>query len=231
MRRIVRASRKLLTSKGEFTLRAVAAEVKMTPPALYRYVSSVEDLMQLVAVDIDTSATEGFRKVVAQQPEDDPAARLLAAGCAFRQWALSHKAEFHLVFTNPEVEHNEVLQTQAASGLFFHELLFRVWEKYQFPFPPTDELDEELVGLLCDPQVPIDMTDVPESMFGLIWVFMRSWVALYGTVTLEVYGHLDPRVIQHALVFRAMIAEQSALLGLADELPRLTPLIDELLAG
>lgn len=229
MRKIVRASRKLLTSKGGFTLRAVAAQLDMTAPALYRYVESHEQLMQLVAVDIDSTATEEFKKERDKQSADDPAAQLMAAAVAFRTWALTNKAEFHLVFTNPEVDHNALLQTQAASGLMFHELLFRVWEKYQFPFPAAETLEPELVSLLCDPQIPIDMKGVPEELYGLVWVFMRSWAALYGTVTLEVYGHLDPRVVEHGLIFRAMIEDQAGVLGLTDELPRMRALIDKLI--
>lgn len=231
MRRIVAASRTLLTGKGAMTLRAVAHEVGMTPPALYRYVDSHEQLLQLVAFDVDRSATERLAAARDTQAADDPAAQLIAAAVAFRTWALAEKSEFHLVFTNPEVEQSELMQTQSASGLMFHELLFRVWEKYQFPFPATGTLEPGLLEILCQPLIPIDMTDVPEDMLGLIWLFMRSWVALYGVVTLEVYGHLDPRVIENGMMFRAMFEDQAKILGLTDELPRLRPLIDELLAG
>ena len=56
MRRIVEASRRLVTGTGEMTLRAVANEVGMTPPAIYRYVDSHEELVRIVAMDIDAGA-------------------------------------------------------------------------------------------------------------------------------------------------------------------------------
>ena len=52
-------------------------------------------------------------------------------------------------------------------------------------------------------------------------------MALYGTVTLEVFGHLDPRLIESGAVFRAMLEDQAANLGLTEEMSRLRPLIAE----
>jgi hypothetical protein len=46
-------------------------------------------------------------------------------------------------------------------------------------------------------------------------------------VTLEVFGHLDPRLIDSGAVFRAMLEDQAALLGISEEMPRLRPLIAE----
>ena len=68
-------------------------------------------------------------------------------------------------------------------------------------------------------------------MRPLIWLLERAWAGLYGTVTLEVFGHIDPRIVEHALLFRAMMDDQAVPLGLTDELPRLRKLITSMLAG
>ena len=57
-----------------------------------------------------------------------------------------------------------------------------------------------------------------------------AWAGLYGTVTLEVFGHIDPRIVDKALLFRAMLEDQAIPLGLADELPRLRELMARMLA-
>jgi len=67
-------------------------------------------------------------------------------------------------------------------------------------------------------------------MRGLVWLLQRGWVTLYGTVALEVYRHVDARLVDQAVLFRAMIEDQVEPLGLADELPRLRPLLASLLA-
>ena len=229
MRRIVEASRRLVTGTGEMTLRSVANEVGMTAPALYRYVNSHEDLVRIVAMDIDASAAAEIAQVRDAQPEDDPAARMVASAVAFRQWALNNREEFSLVSTNLDVSCIEELQTESKTGLLFSELLFQVWARYQFPVPRLDELDPELVEILRDPLVPADLTGVPDDLRPLIWLLERAWAGLYGTVTLEVFGHIDPRIVERALLFRSMIEDQAVPLGLTEEIPRMRVLIGSLL--
>jgi AcrR family transcriptional regulator len=230
MRRIVEASRRLVTGTGEMTLRAVANEVGMTPPALYRYVDSREELVRIVAMDIDASAAAQIAAARDAQAEDDPAARMVASAVEFRQWALDNREEFSLVFTNLDVSCIEELQTESKTGLLFSELLFQVWARYRFPVPRLDELDPRLVEILRDPKVPADLSGVPDELRPLIWLLERAWAGLYGTVTLEVFGHIDPRIVEHALLFHAMMEDQAAALGLTDEYPRLRKLIDSMLA-
>ena len=230
MRRIIEASRRLVTGTGQMTLRAVANEVGMTAPALYRYVESHEALVRIVAMDIDASAAAEIGRARDRQPPDDPAARMVASAVAFRQWALGNREEFSLVFTNLDVSCIEELQTESRTGLLFSELLFQVWARYQFPVPRLEELDPDLIEILRDPQVPADLTGVTDEMRPLIWLLERAWAALYGTVTLEVFGHIDPRIVERALLFRAMIEDQAVPLGLTEEIPRLRELIASLLA-
>jgi AcrR family transcriptional regulator len=230
MRRIVEASRRLVTGTGEMTLRAIANEVGMTAPALYRYVDSHEELVRIVAMDIDASAAAEIAAARDTQPEDDPAARMAASAVAFRQWALANREEFSLVFTNLDVSCIEELQTESKTGLLFSELLFQVWARYQFPVPRLADLDPELVEILRDPVVPADLTGVPDEMRPLIWLLERAWAGLYGTVTLEVFGHVDPRIVDRALLFKAMIEDQAKALGLSEEFPRMRRLIDSMLA-
>ncbi len=230
MQRIVSASRKLVTGTGEMSLRAVASGVGMTPPALYRYVDSREELVRLVAVDIDATAAAEIAEARDAQPEDDPAARLVAAAVAFRRWALGNREEFSLVFTNLDVSCIEELQSESRTGLLFSDLMFAVWARYQFPVPRLEDLDPLLVEILEDPMIPADLTDIPAEMRPLVWLLERAWAGLYGTVTLEVFGHIDPRIVEHALLFRSMVEDQVVPLGLTDELPRLRVLMSELLA-
>jgi len=227
--RIVVAARKLLVRDGEVTLRAVARELGLTAPALYRYAASHEDLVRIVALAIDSDVAELVTAAADRQPTDDPAARLIAAAVAFRQWALDNRQEFGLVFTNVDVDCLMELQASASSGLAFSALLFALWEDRKFAIPRLDDLDPGLAAILRDPQVPADLSGVPDEQRGLVWVLERAWSRLYGTVTLEVFRHVDPRLVEEAHLFRAMIEDQAEPLGLTDELPRLRTLVDSLL--
>jgi len=229
--RIVEAARDLLVRKGEVTLRAVARELGLTAPALYRYAPSHEELVRIVAIAIDADVAERITQAADRQPADDPAARLLAATVAFRAWALANRQEFSLVFTNVDVDCIDQLEASASTGTKFSELLFAVWMERQFAIPRLDDLDPGLAEILRDPLVPADLSGVPDELRGLVWVLERSWSRLYGTVTLEVFRHIDPRIVEQAHLFRAMIEDQAEPLGLTEDLPRLLDLVDSLLAG
>lgn len=228
--RIVEAARRLLVSEGEVSLRAVARELGVTAPALYRYAPSHEKLVQMIAVAIDATIGERIAAAAATQPADDPAARLIAATVEFRQWALANRKEFALVFTNVDVECLDQYEGKTSCGMVFAGMLFELWEKYRFPVPSLEDLDPDLATILRDPQAPVP-PDAPDELRGLIWLLERAWSRLYGTVTLEVFGHIDPRIVEQSHLFRAMIEDQAEPLGLTAELPRMRELIRELLAA
>jgi len=228
--RIVAAARDLLVRHGEVTLRAVARHLGMTAPALYRYAPSHEDLVRIVAIAIDADVATRIKAAADAQPADDPAARLIAAAVEFRAWALENRHEFSLVFTNVDVDCLDEMAGSASTGMVFSGLLFDLWAERQFPIPQLDELDPGLAEILRDPRVPADLTGVPDEVRGLVWVLERAWSRLYGTVTLEVFRHIDPRIVEEAHLFRAMIEDQAGPLGLTEELPRLRPLLASLLA-
>jgi len=201
---IVRASRELLASGAELSLRAVAAKMGMTAPALYRYVTSYQDLVDLVAFEIDKAATVGFAAAADSRPADDPAGRLVCASVAFRQWALANSREFSLVFANPVADAACVrreLVTAHSSGHLFSGLMKDLWRHNGFPIPALSDLSATVVESVLDPLLPGKYDDVAREDRGLVWVIMEGWVMLYGVVTLEVFGHLDPRLIESGEMF------------------------------
>ncbi|HET7689226.1 MAG TPA: WHG domain-containing protein [Nocardioidaceae bacterium] len=228
---IVTVSRELLREPGGLSLRAVAQKMGITAPALYRYVASYQELVHLIAQDIDASAAVELAASRDRYPHDDPAAQIVAAAIAFRRWALTHREEFGLVFANPLTGHDnpEEMKDQQV-GLAFNDVFIRLWRKYDFPVPPLEEIHPSVVATFDDPYIPARLEDIPADAKGLLWVFMQSWVQLYGTVTLEVFGHCDPRVIESGALFYSMLTRQAEALNITDELPRLLPMIESELA-
>jgi AcrR family transcriptional regulator len=217
---IVSVSRALLRAGEELTLRSVAGRMGMTPPALYRYVGSYQELVDLVAFEIDKAATEEFRAAAAKQSADDPVAQLICAAVAFRRWALRDRAEFSLAFANPIADTACVrreLLTASTSGHYMNGLMLEVWQRTRFAHPELDDLDPAVAESLRDPVFPVDLALVPEGHRGLLWVFMQAWATLYGTVTLEVFGHTDPRVIESGSLFVEMMRGWLPRLNVPDE--------------
>jgi hypothetical protein len=56
---------------------------------------------------------------------------------------------------------------------------------------------------------------------GVVWMFDRAWARLYGTVTLEVFGHLHPGYVRTGALFAATMRDIGRPLGLEPEWDRL----------
>jgi AcrR family transcriptional regulator len=229
---IVSTARDLLREHNAIALRAVAQEMGMTAPALYRYVDSHEELLQLVARAIFRDIVDELATAAKAHPDDDPAAQLVTAAVAFRAWALAHPEEFGLIFANPAMAHQKGPDSAGiVFAMFFADLYERVWKRYEFPVPAASDLPDDVARLLAaareNDALPCDFAGAP---IGLNWVFMRAWSRLYGIVTLEVFGHLEPELIETGAMFRAMMHDNGLDLGLGDDLQRLMGTIDAALA-
>lgn len=245
---IVEVARRLLrSSSGDLSLRAVATEMGMTPPALYRYVDSYAELLELVARSIFIDVVEAMRVARDRHPDDDPAAQIVAASAAFRAWALGNHAEFRLVFASPLPDEGSAdagtapavvpprVDSLAACppgngadmfAAFFSEIFGRLWGKYQFHIPTDDELDPAVLAVLRDQLPPAKVIGAEGTVApGMVWMFERAWAALYGTVTLEVFGHIHPEFISSGALFRATLLDLGRSLGLEPEWDRLSKIV------
>jgi hypothetical protein len=182
--------------------------------------------------------------------EDDPAAQIVAGVGAFRAWALNNREEFRLVFASPpppEVQANANLPLMSLTdctpeemgarefGTFFADIFSRLWSKYHFPVPADDALPEGvLAGLTGEPVEGLEHKLAPTAQQagapvtpGMLWLFERSWAKLYGTVTLEVFGHVHPALITTNALFEATVLDIGSDLGLAGEWERLQVVVRE----
>src|SRR6266508_939235 len=91
---IKQTARQLLIDEGPaaISLRAIAREMGMTAPALYRYFGSHEDLIRHVVGDIFSEIGAGIAAAI-DTAGDGMTEKMIAACREFRRWGLGHKAE------------------------------------------------------------------------------------------------------------------------------------------
>lgn len=174
------------------SLRAVARDMGMTAPALYRYYGSLDKLVSALIEDYKVEVSDAIEAARDAVPADDPVGRLYAMSRAFRRWALDHKAEFALAFGSPPP--GITIDTDASSGdggfggMFFM-LLVELWHRTGYRLPPDEEIGDELRAQLVEfaTSCGADRLDLP---LGLLQVFCSCWIRLYGLVSMEVFGHL-----------------------------------------
>lgn len=186
-------ARKLLVTGGieAVSLRAIARDMGMTAPAIYRYFPSLEALVAGLAGDLYDELRQQI-EAARDAAGADPADQLLAMCRAMRRWAVGHPAEFTLIFGNPvpglarfteqcvDADH-----PGARFGAVFLDPFLALTRDNPLPTPPVDVLRQRLgthLAPLCAKHgdLPIDVA----------YAFLSAWTRLYGLVAMEVFGHL-----------------------------------------
>lgn len=221
---IVDVSRRLVrVSPNNLSLRAVAAEMGMTAPALYRYIDGQDALQVLIGQQILQDVERVVADARAAHPDDDPALQLIAMCLAFREWALTQAEEFAVVFANVAIR-NQTDQTRSA-GLGFAEVFGEVFmaahRKYSFPLQEASELEPEILEALESGREQQSLPcSFPGEPIGVVWLFLRCWARLYGIVTLEVFKHMDAPVVTSGGLYLAMFDDLAAELRFGEDWSR-----------
>jgi AcrR family transcriptional regulator len=198
------------------SLRAVARDLGMSAPAIYRYFDSREALIVALIADIYDELTEESEAARDALPPEDIAGRLMAVSRTFRSWSMAHPAEFGLVFGSPlpdfaAVPDGPTDEAGSRFGAVFAGLFFQLWAARPFP-----------VGEVTDPGLLAELEAYSEALGGqlppaALKVFLQCWVRLYGQVALEVFGHLSFAVQDVQPLFEDMLVDVAGWLGITDE--------------
>jgi AcrR family transcriptional regulator len=235
MEEITATARRLLVEQGPdaASLRAIAREMGMTAPGLYRYFSSREELLRHVVGTIFRELAADIRRAI-EQADPAPASeftsesarrnhialKMFAACSEFRRWALDHKDEFALLFGVPVPGFDDGRWDIAAQCALefagtFYVLFLELWNAIHFPVLAEPEIDPMLRPQLRHYRDKLG-ADIP---VGAVLVFMRCWVVLYGAVAMEVFGHLGFALDDPAPMFEFTLADLARLVGLEYPLP------------
>jgi AcrR family transcriptional regulator len=225
---ITATARRLLVEHGPdaVSLRAIAREMGMTAPGLYRYYDSLEDLLRNVIATIFRELSTDIREAIGEAGRLDVpdaeggkrthvAQKMVAACREFRRWALGHKDEFSLLFGVPlpglyEDSFDIAQECALEFGATFYTLFLELWNAFPFDIPSDAEIGPALAAQLRRFGDSLN-TGAPE---GAVLVFLRCWVLLYGAVSMEVFGHLGFALDDPAPMFEFTLADLARLVGL-----------------
>src|SRR5918993_5079237 len=196
-------ARRLLVEGGieAVSLRAIARDMGMTAPAIYRYFPSLEALVEAIAGDLYDELRD---VVIAARDEagDDHVHQIRTMARAFREWSVAHTAEYTLILGNPHhgmitFEDGCVDETHpgARFGQPFMEVLAELWQRSGYATPPRSVMEERLAATIAP--LRTSHGDVP---IEVAWAFLTGWARLYGLVSMEVFQHMrwavsEPRAL------------------------------------
>lgn len=155
---------------GSVTWRGLARSVGMSPASLYTYFEGLDALFTELILRSYGALSAATAAAAEAFAEDSPGDRILLGPLAYRHWALDHRAEFNLIFTDQLPGYSaepggETVDAQMA--------IFR---------PMTEAVSVALGTDVSEPGQQSD--DALQHSIGI-------WGLFHGLVSLEVNHHLD----------------------------------------
>ncbi|GAA4982490.1 TetR/AcrR family transcriptional regulator [Streptomyces hyderabadensis] len=208
-------ARQLLREHGPtgVTVNAVAREMGMSGPAVYRYYPSHDALVEAVIADFYQELTTTMHAARDACPPGQPGRRLTATCRSMRAWAIQHPGEFSWMFASPvdaaartDAESPRLRAGQQFEKVFLDQFV-DIWEQNPVPARPFKDLDPSLQRQILAYAKRSDSPLPPEALHQ----FLTSWIRLYGLLCMEVLHQLDFAYSDLEPVFEETLRELCAM--------------------
>ncbi len=190
------------------SLRAIAREMQMTAPALYRYFKDRDDLVTALIAAAYNSLADMLQAARDARPVDDPAGRLFATCLAYRTWALAHPQDYALIFGTPIPGYvAPFAETQPAAKRSMDVFVGILEEATRAgKFKPTAEyrkpsrvLQAQLTGW--------KKSYAYTAPTSALYIALVGWSRSHGLILLELFNHLEPFFSDINELYRVQVME------------------------
>lgn len=212
---ILDAGRRQLAEVGaaQLSLRAVARELGMVSSAVYRYVSSRDELLTLLIIESYDALGEVAEAASEASRRRGPRNRWVDVALAVRGWAITHPNEYALVYGSP-VPGYEAPEDTVVPGTRVSRCLVAVVAEAAADRSLVPTLDLGLAApIRSDLRALADVleVDLPAPVLAATLV---AWTQLFGLLSFEVFGQTRGIVDDHEAFFRAAADAMAAGIGL-----------------
>ncbi|MGN6680802.1 MAG: TetR/AcrR family transcriptional regulator [Streptosporangiaceae bacterium] len=189
-REILEAGRRHLATEGAaaLSLRAIARDLGMASSAVYRYVASRDDLLTRLIIDAYNSL--GSAAESAESPVDraDLARRWSAVCHAVRSWALANPNEWALIYGSPVPGYAAPEDTIGPASRVTNLLVQILAESAERGIVPSGPASRDLTPAARSALSPVVAVLPPGVTAVAIQGGLMVWSALFGTISLELFG-------------------------------------------
>lgn len=224
---ILEAARRHLATDGAagLSLRAIARELGFASSAVYRYVSSRDELLTELLVGCYGDLGASVEAAASGSAGEPPARRWVTVACTIRDWAVAHPHEWALLYGSP-VPGYEAPERTVEPGIRASLALLGVvrdatrsgWRPNVAPTSDRSgpggaaaddlELAQDLQRLGETLGLPDDLE--PAALVGIV----AAWTQTFGLVSFEVFGQTHGIAGSDEALFRATATSTAAALGL-----------------
>lgn len=181
------------------SLNAIARELGMSGPALYRYFAGRDALLTALIVDAYRDLGAAVERAAGARQGLAPVARMRALAHAARDWALAQPQRYLLLFGTPFAGYHAPAEATAAARDSIGAVLATMIEIHnERPTPSVDptELERQLQAA---PWLPDDMRDrIPGNVLADV---LLSWSRIHGLLGLEINGQFAAMGFDPTLLF------------------------------
>jgi len=210
------AARQLIAAQGveALSLSAVAREVGVTPPALYRYFEGKAGL----TLALYEAITRDFVSVVAEaagaMDAEDFGGQLYTATRAVVDWSVANPGEFDLLmgagYARLVASGRPVDQVLIRElGGLFGQTFGQLWRRGILSYPSEEDVEPRLWSQVTA-YGRLMQHDYPP---GVAMVMITCWRQIYGLLCMAVYGHLASSFDDYLPLFEHMMDDLLALCG------------------
>ena len=168
------------------SLNAIARQMRMSGPAIYRYFASRDDLLKTLVVDVYSDLAETLGQALEQARRRRPDARFRAVTDAYRNWALEHPGHYPLLLAGGLARGDQPPEIAIASQRAMQHILAALRDLAADRPAPAPKLPRDLDAQLR--RWAHDRgagEDLPPWLLRLAIV---TWQRLHGHITLELEG-------------------------------------------
>jgi AcrR family transcriptional regulator len=184
--------------QAALSLNAIARELGMTGPALYRYFAGRDELLTALIVDAYDDLGTTLTRAVADAAPDGPDAQLRALGRTMRTWALVQPHRYLLLFGTPFSGYHApdaALEAAQASIGSVMEAMVDIQSRRGRPETPPSLLEQQLERA---PWIPDELHGaIPGAVLADV---LLTWTRLHGLIGLEVNGQFATMGFDPALL-------------------------------
>ena len=197
------------------SVRGIAKVLDITPPAIYHYFTSLDDLTTALIADGFNALADALEAAAEQSTAPSPGGKLLDVLLAYRQWSVDNPIAFQLIYGNPipgyvaptEATVPAVVRTFVVSVSFIEEAL-QTGELV--PAAPYNQIptvvEARLNELIAQGGYPIATVSM--------YFAMILWTQMHGIIYLEIFNHIQYNVGDVAVFYETQIRNMLVTMGL-----------------
>jgi AcrR family transcriptional regulator len=185
----------------------------MTPPAIYHYFTSLDDLITALIADNYNAQADAMEAACEAEP-GDVLQKLLAVLMAYRQWAMDHPVDFQLIYGNPipgyEAPDDETLPAAARGFITVTALIEELFQTgLAVPTPPYDRVPDDMLPSI---KATIERDGALISPLTM-YLSVVGWGQLHGVIMLELFNHIQDIVGDSAAYYREQVYNLLQVMG------------------